>query len=366
MKSLGECFRIAFIVIFLGILFLPNVGLSQNLPYQEIGTRIDTIFEQRVIDGKLTTVRRIIFYDSVVVIPKLRIRKGNFLLNNESQDFFSPQFPSFSAIEMPPVSKNKYFSAEVGGAATIWNNSIQPQYPDLGLLLPVFRVENSTNPIITAGLYANSYYHVGDWYIKSGANLQTGRQNAQISSLSTHVDSTITLIPREYDTTIIDTLQVLDITQLPDTVYVTLIDTFTQTINDTLVHKDYDSTRISNRYKLTNRYIYLEIPLMVGRDFKLGETKLSIEAGFILSVLSRVRLRLSSQDYSIRQLSDKYAHTINLNVAGGVAWRFPVFDSRYLKLSLGVRYDFLNLYQNHNYHVRKKMRGSFAIGYYFN
>jgi len=345
---------------------VPHVVLSQNLPYQEIGTRIDTIFEQRVIDGKLTTVRRIVFYDSVVVIPKLRIRKGNFLLNNDLQDFRPTQFPSFSAIESPPVSKIKHYSSEFGLSTTIWNKTIEPQNPDLGLLFPSFRVENSTNPIITAGLYANSFYHMGDWYIKSGVNFQTGRQKAQISTVSTQVDSTITLIPREYDTTIIDTLQVLDITQLPDTVYVTLIDTFTQTINDTLVHKDYDSTRINNRYKLTNRYIYLEIPLMVGRNFRLGETNLAIEAGFVVSVLSRVRLRLSSMDNSICQLSDKYAHTINLNVAGGVSWRFPVLDSRYVKLSLGVKYDFLNLYQNHNYHVRKKMRGSFAIGYYFN
>lgn len=366
MKSIGGYFRFIFLVVFFWFLFIPATILSQIVPSRDVGTRVDTVFEQRVIDGKLTTVRRIIIYDSVKIVPKLNYRKSAFDLSTKPPKPISYISQNPTHIKIPPNNNLQQFSTEIGVSSTLWYKTVQPQYPDLGLLSPVYQVERVTEPLLTTGLYVNSFYNWGSWYVRTGTSLQTGKQNALIKSTSIYVDSTMVFNPIQYDTAIIDTVRVLDITQLPDTVYVTLIDTFTQTINDTLVHTSYDSSRVTEQYKLTNRYFYIEIPLMVGYDFDIGKSKLSLEAGVLFTSLTRVRLRLSSQNHSIRQLSDKYAHTINLDGGGRISWRFPVLDSRYIRFSAGIRYGIVNLYQNHNYHIHQKMRWSFAIGYFFN
>lgn len=348
------------------LLLFPALANAQHTLDKNKTTRTDTIYEQKMINGKLTTIRRIILYDSVSLIPKIKPRRNrNIFINQQANVEKIPQ-PTFQKIITKPQFKKPIIGQAFGLSTSIWHKTIQPNPPFISNVGTIHDFESKPNPLIFMGGFYNASIHYQNWYFKTGFQLQTSKQTTNFRTIKTHIDSTIFKEPITYDSIVIDTIYYLDITQLPDTIYFTHIDTFTQTINDTLLHTFYDTLTRRNKYKLTNRYFYIEIPLMAGHTFNMGSTKLSIDAGVILTLLSQVRLRLTDQNHNITQLNHKYAHSLNLDVRTAIHWRFPIAHKKYITCSSGIQYNLLNLYKNHNFDTHKKIRLNFAIGYFFN
>jgi hypothetical protein len=182
----------------------------------------------------------------------------------------------------------------------------------------------------------------------------------------TITDSTIYEQPTSYDSIIIDTAYYIDPEQWPDTVvYIMDIDTFVKTVYDTIRHTDYDTTHIKNKYKLTNRYFYLELPILVGRTFAVGPLEIELEGGFYAGWLARVQLRMYDTDNSIRQLNNKYAHKFSIDVGAALRIKIPIDKKKYIAVQTGIRHGLWNFYTNDALNTKKITKINIGISYIF-
>ncbi len=348
---------------FLPFLFLFLISFSLSGQNRDTGQQIiraDTIFEQRVIDGKQVTVRRIRIYDTVYIMRKMTSRP--FQLNKQQNTLPAPKlFPA------PKFRQSlSHFGLEAGVAMQIWEKS--PYQAPVSFPTELYPTINHSKAksVITPGIFGNVSYCKNNWYVKSGLQLHYFSEQHQLETQRTITDSTIYEQPTSYDSIIIDTAYYVDPDQWPDdTVYIMNIDTFVKTVYDTIRHTDYDTTHIKNKYKLTNRYFYLELPILVGRTFAVGPLEIELEGGFYAGWLARVQLRMYDTDNSIRQLNNKYAHKFSIDVGAALRIKIPIDKKKYIAVQSGIRHGLWNIYTNEALNTEKITRINIGISYIF-
>lgn len=332
-------------------LILTTAFCSNGFTQKNISLRSDTIYLDTVINGKPQVLRTIRVYDTLWLFSNLDYRSGKplfqysgFLIKDTISPNLTTEFKSkpwyeagFSYYNTPGFFDEQVFS-DYGSA-----------------------MEN----IHGIGAFVNVFAPMNKFYLRSGLDLNYFEANVNDQFQLQKIDSTINLVPYTYDSIIIDTAYFLDINQLPDTVYIMHVDTFNYTVQDTLEEVDYDTTYNKKNLTFTNRYFYIEMPLLFGYTFNFSPFELGLEGGVYLTWLARVKGNAINKNHSLRQLNEKYFHRLNLDLALRFRVIYNLPSTNAITITPGLRYTFFDIYRNDQVVARKIPRLFIALGYNF-
>ncbi len=326
------------LLLLIAVLLFPKAYSQSN-----ISIRSDTVFLDTLINNKPHVFRKIIVYDTLWLTAKLPVRPHGLLsLKTHTPDFVRPQ----NTIEAP-------FKYKPWIEAGIHYYTIDRFY-NKGLFENYHETFRNTNGF---GAYTNIFFPYGNFYLRTGLDMSFSRSRINNDYKLAYYDS----VPYTYDSIVIDTAYFLDTDQLPDTVYIMHVDTFSMTVNDTAQQVKYDTSMLN----LTNRYFYLEMPFLLGYNFVLRPFEVALESGVYLTWLARVKGKVIDKAHFIRQLDENYFHRVNLDFAFRFRLKYNLSATKALTLTPGFRYSLFSIYRNDQVVARKNLRWGVALGYIF-
>ncbi|MFH2094225.1 MAG: hypothetical protein ABIJ16_00890, partial [Bacteroidota bacterium] len=156
----------------------------------------------------------------------------------------------------------------------------------------------SANLHISAS-YKNVFLESGVNYASFG-ELFAYNENIQI------IDSSIITNTVWYQEYLYDTVWFVNLDSLiaGDTVYIPLVDSTIHKYTVDEYSTEYDTSVTKTSRHSTNRYRYIEIPLMAGYTFKSGRFSLTPKGGLITGLLIRTSGKTLMPDYSVTGLSE--------------------------------------------------------------
>ncbi len=315
-------------------------------------TRCDTIYRDTLINGKRYIIQQILLYDTLFLAKPIRKRTQNKLYEPKK---FSFQGPNVKPIIAPLPKK---YEMEYGF------NFYQGYRPILGSHIRDF--QGATRSIKDFGSFFNVTLPFSNLYARIGGGLRYTREQTWYNLAFQDIDTAYNYIPYTFDSTFIDTAYFLDVSQLPDTVYIMHVDTFNFTVQDTIVETLYDTTTGLQAFEQINRFFYIEIPLLVGYSFPLESFDLGFETGVYINWLAQVRGRTLDKSYGIRQLDEKYFHRVTVDLALRIRFKYYLNGTNAFTLTPDFRYSLYDLYRNNEFATRKILRYGLVFGYIFN
>lgn len=228
-----------------------------------------------------------------------------------------------------PLEKEWFFGTS--GTAMISNNIYTANTSSANRETNEFSSRLSS--ALSYGAYLNGGIKLNDWSIEAGIGYSELNQEFAYSELMVSVDTTIenfTVVTNEYY--ILDTINEFTIRIFKDGefVEVTHYDVDSTFVSETedRTREVYDTLRKTINHSLLNKFRYIEIPLIFGREWETNGFRLSAKAGAILGILTRssgktIRLDRSSNRFYVDDLSSDPYNTLSLSflLAFGVEYR---------------------------------------------
>ncbi len=315
-------------------------------------SRCDTIYRDTTINGKKFIIQQIILYDTLFSAKPIKKREQGLL--------FSPREISFHGPNVKPI-----FAPTVRKYEMEYGFSYHQGYrPVLGSSLRDF--QGASRTIKDFGTFFNVTAPFSNWYARSGAGLKYTQEKTWYNLSFQDIDTSYNYIPYTIDSSFIDTAYFLDVSQLPDTVYIMHIDTFNFTVHDTIVETMYDTTTGLREFEQVNRFFYVEIPILIGYNIPLKNLNIGFETGMYVNWLAQVRGRTIDKSYGIRQLDEKYFHRVTVDLAFRIRFKYYLNGSSSFTLTPDFRYSLYDLYRNNEFATRKILRYGLVFGYIFN
>jgi hypothetical protein len=343
---LGSLHRYA-LILFLVLLKLS--GFSQKIQENNKGKyflKADTTYSDTIIGGRSLVVRNITIYDTVFIVEKESFRPFKLKLQ---KSISTPGKFGLSGT-VTPLKRRLEYEAGIGFGVGV------PFQPNVGYDDRVKAIE-STNFFETF-IHGSRYF--GKWYLKCGVNLSQSEEKIKYTEKISMIDSS-DLYTFSYDSVLVDTFYLLDLTQLPDSVYLTFIRRLPVLISDTL----YKTSLLLQQKEHVNRYFRVGFPLLAGRIFNFGRIDFAVEGGLFTSFLVSVRGKAVDVENNIIKLRQNYLYRVTSDVALRLQFSYKFKSLKYVTLTPLVRYNFIDLYKTPELMRNKILSFRFAIGYNF-
>lgn len=308
--------------------------------------KADTTYSDTIIGGRSVVVRNITIFDTVFIVEKKSLRPHRFDLQSNIIEH-----GKFGLLGISTPLKSKWeFEAGVGiGLGT-------PFQPNIGYDQRVKSIESTK--FYETFIHGSRYF--GSWYLKSGVNFSYSQEKLSYTERISVIDSS-DLYTFSYDSVLVDTFYLLDLTQLPDSVYLTFIRRLPVLISDTL----YNNKLLLQQKEHVNRYFRLGFPILVGRVFNLGRFDLALEGGLYTNLLVNVRGKSVDIGNNIISLRQNYMYRVTCDAALRLQFRYKFKSLKYVTLTPLVRYNLIDLYKAPMLMRNKILSFRFAVGYNF-
>lgn len=186
---------------------------------------------------------------------------------------------------------------------------------------------------LSYGAQLNVGIKLNDWSIETGVGYSQLNQDFNYNQLILTVDTTIenyTVVTNEYY--LLDTINEFTVRIFKDGnwVEVTHFDVDSTLVSETedRTREVYETIRKNVNNSQLNKFHYIEIPLIIGREWKTNDFRISAKTGPIFGILSRssgstIRLNRSTNQFYVDDLSDEPYHKMSLSfiLALGVEYK---------------------------------------------
>jgi len=208
-------------------------------------------------------------------------------------------------------------------------------------------------------------HNINNWVVSTGLSLKYSTQNIDVKYQKLSIDTTFTWIHNQHDTSFVDTINLLDISQLPDTVYITKLVNRDSVILDSAKNYKYDSTYNNKIYVHCNRYYYLELPLIFGYTFSYKKLLFTVQAGGIFSWLTKSYVYSIADSEGIKYFETKDFNRIAIDAYLGFRIKYEFSNLNGILLTPYIRYPIIEEFSNDSFVGSKNLRVGIRLGYLF-
>ena len=324
---------------------------GQNSDIDTVVVKSDTVFRTQIINGHRRVVREISIYDTLYLVKTKKIRNAEIAIKGYKTKFRT----KLKNLYFPKV--NNIFndiSLTFG-----YSNSLVSASKQSG----IYNIKsNSTFNYNITGIFN---YNINNWVVSTGLGVKYSTQNIDVKYQKLNIDTTFTWIHNQHDTSFVDTINLLDISQLPDTVYITKLINRDSVILDSVKNYKYDSAYNNNIFVHCNRYYYFELPLIFGYSFSYKKLLFTVQAGGVFSWLTKSYVYSISENDGIKYFETKDFNRIAIDAYLGFRIKYEFSNLNGILLSPYIRYPIVEEFSNDSYIGSKNLRVGIRIGYLF-
>lgn len=224
--------------------------------------------------------------------------------------------------------------------------------------------QSSESPKLSyhAGINYKTYYN--HWFMGIGINYHRIEDYATYSLSIMDIDSAISsymIFQNTYKQVITGYIQNPNDTSL----MIPIIET--QVTQDTTLVSNvyYDSTNTTKNYSYTNTYSYIEVPIMIGREFRMKHLIIDVQAGVTWGRLIKTEVNIPNIDNN-QMLNSQDLETIfvknTFNGLIGLGIGYQMNESYILFARPELRYNLNNMFENNNPINQKYLQLRLSLG----
>ncbi len=329
------------ITIFLLVIFSHNIHANFYFPPDTIktdSTKIKTLIYDTVKTEKIVYV-----YDTLVVYDTI-FEYDTAFINKERSNF----------------------NIELHGSGFTVNRKLKME-SDENQIIDYKNSSEILKPGYSFGVELN--YKYKNLILRSGLNFSEYHEKADYNFITYSITQIpgIDIVDNSYwQIFIIDTFyQVIG----TDTTQVIVSDSTWIADIDSLDIVNYDTTTTTNQYSGTNKYKYIEIPLIFGKEiWKNNKLSLTANTGFITGFLFKVsgKTILTPNENEIIEIEKSPYIKTNFFLYGGLKFKYYISNNFSFTVSSGYKYMLNSLYNKNNILTYKTDFMNIRFGFAYN
>lgn len=301
------------------------------------------------------------FFDTLELFKKISIEKPNLFNDSLLLELYS--YKRFTNLTKKPFSFD-FFISPLYNNQKFYNKNIYEQAANLN---------NSTlSPLMGVSSGFNTVFHKKRTTLNTGVQLTIMRNNFNYLSSQYTIDTIEYYKHYQQSALQIDTIYFINIDTLlatGDTIYEIFQDSNTIYYLDSMLLKKQDTLITKKNDKATNKYIYLEIPFIIGKTYYYENISFSPEIGLIAGIIMNSKGKIVSLA-DLNQSTDIKAETkmafVNLSLHAGIKIEYYINKHFNFTLKPFYRRNINSIFSNYPIIVRNNIWGTqFGLRYKF-
>lgn len=324
---------------------------AQNNDTNTIVIKSDTTFTTKIINGKSKVVREVTIYDTLYILKNMKFRSAKIMLNDNKPQFRTKLHNLYSL-------RVNDISSEFGIGFSYSNSFVTSDLQE-----DVYNVDvSNTNNYSIDGFFN---FNINKYNVSTGIGVKYTTQNINIKYNELNVDTTFTWMFNQHDTSFLDTIKLLDISQLPDSVYIIKVVNRDSVIIDSVKNYKFDTINENRTFAHCNRYYYVEFPLIFGYSFHYKKSLFTVQVGSVFSWLAKSYVYSIVESNGITYLSTKDFNKFALDGYFGFGIKYEFSNLNGLCFSPYVRFPIIEDFGNDRFIGNKTTKFGIRINYIF-